>query len=696
MPKLISSISFVALSAILLTGCVGGGSGDSSSNTTPTIPSAPTLRPVTPISKSVPVAPVPAPTPVPTSAPTQGTYAPAVTDSGAKYWRDRGYDGTGVTIAYLDGGVSDASAVNHLTLQANQEYAYDANSNLYVKDASVSLYNYDHGQKMIETGSGKVNGLAPGASIISGVISDSSGRSLTQNILMGTQWAIAHGANIVNFSFEYGGFSAPDTGTTQTQVSKQAQNTFANIISSNVLVVSSAGNSTASVSSLIATPLNPGWVDITHSNAKGNIIIAGALDPNTGGRASYSNYAGSDALVQHRFLLAPGYGKLADGSTVYGTSPAASNVSAAAALMMQKWANLGGVQASNILLGTANHNYAGYNAALDGVGKMDLVAAFSPIGVTGVSVSTVDNKMSLQQASISVPLGLNVQKSATFNILDSYNRTFAVPVSSLVHQEQENRFLNITDAFMGQNYQVRQNDLEVSAINGQTDSKQNIGGVDLLTGTGNKFSISSNEIPYLNDKSMFDGIASLNRNYFGLDFKNGFLTKAILSGNEYTGYATGSSLEYASSNGFYVKTGVSTGKLTNTLSGRIVDVEAGIKTDNGFMLKTYSSQSNYLNNGLFNDFQTMKTGALISQTLSITSTDKVGVMLKTEATNGSTMMKVADSVNPDNTINFSNQSVGLTQFRQEVGLTYQGEHVTLMGVVGNVDSGVVFSYKSLI
>ena len=667
----------------LLHGC-GGGGGSSS---------------------TLPVVSQPAPVSSPVNPITNGTYAAATTNSGASYWRDRGYDGTGVTIAYLDGGVSDATKFNHLGLQANQQYVYNSTLNLYVKDANTSTFNYYHGQDMIETGVGTVNGMAPGASVISGVICDTTGSALDGSIMMGAQWAIANNAKIVNVSFSYGGFSAPDiTATGLTQVYAQLQNTFNQVQAHNTLVVNSAGNSTQSVSTIANTQINPGFVDMAKSGVKQNIIIAGALDPYTGYRAYYSNFAGTDPDIQSRFLLAPGYGTLSDGSVIFGTSPAASNISAAASLLMQRWPTLGGKEVSAILLQTANRTYAGYDVTKDGMGKLDMVAAFSPVGVTGVTVSSITNKLPVQSFAMTLPSGTQLTSQVKTSVYDSYNRDFAIPVATFFSTEKDTSYSQYFDYLNGFEYVEKQNNnTEKVAINGKVESLIKLNDhASVILGQGGKFSESTlSGIALLNDKNVFDDISMKNRYYYGFSYKD-TLVKHVISGSEYEGYASSVSIEHNLDKNFFV-TGASTqGKLTQTLSGQALDAEIGFK-GNGFALKAYRNQTNYKDTMLTSDYRSNKTGYLAVKTFDVglfSDSDKLAISFKNETTDGGMSFMTTGAVDPvSGLVSTEFVPVSYSSERQNIGLSFKSGNIKLLGLIDvkspYPNNGAMLNYSKL-
>lgn len=128
------------------------------------------------------------------------------------------------------------------------------------------------------------------------------------------------------------------------------------------------------------------------------LLIVGALDKNgtassPASRSLYSNYAGSNAAISDRFVMA--YGKMpwSDGSVainggnfgvVQGTSMSAPLVAGYAAIVMQKFPNLSAANTSNIILDTARTDTLSCTPSCDpaiyGKGEASLSRALAPVG----------------------------------------------------------------------------------------------------------------------------------------------------------------------------------------------------------------------------------------------------------------------------------------------------------------------------
>ncbi len=694
--------------SLVLSACGGGGGG--SSATAPVVPESPAPVPViptpTPDSPTTPTAP-----PIGDSTVIQKTYSIQVNDMKAQVWKDNGFNGSGVDIAVLDGGINNAGAFGNVKISANQEYYYNQNTGFIEKDPTkTATYMNDHGQQMAEVAMGSLKGVAEGASLISGMISlDPGGSTSGMNMLFGTNWAMGQGAEIVNISFQYGGMYAPKDDLNVSGDTRQMQQVFRDIVANNTLVVNSAGNMGESVSGLA---YNIGiYNDIASSIAKENVLIAGALNQD-GSMANYSNFAGGSTDIQARFLLAPGYGELANGNLVFGTSPAAANISGAAALMKQRWNHLGGKEISKIMIDTADRGFSGYSAYLHGQGKLNMQSAFSPIGQTSIAIDSIGNKQSISQAVISLP-NVDLSKSkATASIFDSYNRDFDVSVSSFVRPEVDNRFSQQVDYLNGFEYVYRQdNKIVSSAINGKNESLVSLdknGTNNFVLGLSGKHSETSLPVANLADKNLFDSVSQQNHMSAGYKYKGDnstFLIQNIVMGNEVTGFTTGfkSGYSYGMGSGkMFVNNGFASGKMTNTLNGQTFETEIGYVL-NDFVIKAYNSKTTYEDTLIVKDFNAEKNGLMLSKLMSVglfsnDNSEQLSLSFKVEQNNGEFGLLSANGFNQDTgSINLKTNKVSYDGVNQYVGLTYVAKGFKVFGLydVNSVtpNSGLVINYS---
>ena len=213
----------------------------------------------------------------------------------------------------------------------------------------------------------EANLTAPGATIV------------RQQFATGASIALApKGLNVINASY---GMLAPfgitnvRLGGTETSMVNYAKNGQA-------VVVKAAGNDAVNMLTSNRSGLN----DYLSVNLKGaqSAIFVGALDKNgsvtsKANIASYSNKAGTDAVVQKQFLMA---GVASNQIGLAGTSFAAPIVSGYAAILGSKFKTAGATQITNQLLNTARTDTVnGYNLAVHGRGEASLSRALAPVAI---------------------------------------------------------------------------------------------------------------------------------------------------------------------------------------------------------------------------------------------------------------------------------------------------------------------------
>lgn len=187
-----------------------------------------------------------------------------------------------------------------------------------------------------------------------------------------------NGLNVINAS--YGmlatfGMTNVRLGGTETSMVNYAKNGQA-------VVVKAAGNDAVNM----LTRNNNGLNDYLSANLKGaqSAIFVGALDKNgsvttKANIASYSNKAGTDAVVQKQFMMA---GVVSNQTGLAGTSFAAPIVSGYAAILGSKFKTAGATQITNQLLNTARTDTInGYNVAVHGRGEASLTRALAPVAI---------------------------------------------------------------------------------------------------------------------------------------------------------------------------------------------------------------------------------------------------------------------------------------------------------------------------
>lgn len=183
--------------------------------------------------------------------------------------------------------------------------------------------------------------------------------------------------NVINLSYGMEaepGYSGGLWGLRETSIVNYAA-------SGSAVVVKAAGNSSVAIGSVNGA----GKLDYLNGSLTGtNALFVGALNKNgtvdaPASMASYSNFAGSNPLVQDRFLSV---GVRGDLTGLNGTSFAAPIVSGYAAVMGSKFRTATPTQIANQLLDTARTDtILGYDVAVHGQGEASIARALAPAAI---------------------------------------------------------------------------------------------------------------------------------------------------------------------------------------------------------------------------------------------------------------------------------------------------------------------------
>jgi subtilisin family serine protease len=295
--------------------------------------------------------------------------ATGVEQTGAPQAWDRGFDGTGTTVAVLDGGYDSA----HPDLAAQVAAAQDFTGSGSTEDDN------GHGTHVASTiaGTGAADasktGMAPGAKLLVGkVLRFGSGQ--TSWIVDGMEWAVDQGADVVNMSL---GSSEPTDCTDP--MAQAAANLSAQ---AKTLFVIAAGNN-----GVRQSVTSPGCAD--------GVLTVGAVDAD-GAPADFSSRG--SVLGDHRIkpdIAAPGVGIVgaqadSPGGIHYvamsGTSMATPHVAGAAALVRQAHPDWSAQQIEAALVGAVKQDIDG-TIYETGAGELWTPAAIDATVTSEVSVS---------------------------------------------------------------------------------------------------------------------------------------------------------------------------------------------------------------------------------------------------------------------------------------------------------------------
>ncbi len=401
----------------------------------------------TPIAVATP-APTPTPTPIPTPTPTPTPTATTnydtteyrqtlgAVDMNALAAYQKGATGAGVNVAVIDSGID---------LTSSQFAGRISSASANVAGGATVQDQSGHGTAVAYTLAGARNGSGTqgvafdatllvlradtaGTCTATKTGSDSDGCSFDDNnIAKGVDAARVAGARVINMSL---GGSSPGTNL----VAAINRATAAGIV-----IVIAAGNDGT------ANP-NP-FAEVANNDAaaRGLVIIAGSVNGpvgyqnqnaeagTPGALSSFSDAAG-DAAAHYLAAVGTRVVAPANTGTSYlwsGTSFAAPQISAAAALLAQAFPNLTGAQIVQILFSSARHaTAAGVDTTL-GNGILDLTKAFQPLGTSSVAGTRI--AVTNTAGTLSAPMG-DAQGTLGAVILDGYSRAFATDLAASIRR----------------------------------------------------------------------------------------------------------------------------------------------------------------------------------------------------------------------------------------------------------------------
>ncbi|MGW2936638.1 S8 family peptidase [Streptomyces sp. NPDC001156] len=291
----------------------------------------------------------------------------SVPQIGAPVAWERGYDGTGVTVAVLDTGI-DAT---HPDVSASIVGQVD-----FTGSPTGTKDGHGHGTHVASTvlGSGVASnglrkGVAPGAKLLVGKVCDDNGQCPDDGIIAAMDWAAHSGAKVVNMSL--GG--EPTDGT---DPMSQALNELSR--ATGTLFVVAAGNS----GFVHQKVLSPGSADdaLTVAAVDKNDEMADFSNrgPRIGDGAAKPDIAAPGVDIVAARAAGTTMGTLVDQyyTTASGTSMATPHVAGAAAIVAQQHPELTGQQIKALLMDTATD--LGHDMYAQGTGRVDLATATNP------------------------------------------------------------------------------------------------------------------------------------------------------------------------------------------------------------------------------------------------------------------------------------------------------------------------------
>ena len=296
-----------------------------------------------------------------------------------RVWSSFGITGKGVVVAVIDSGID----YRHADLGGclGPECRVKAGYNFANKSQATNPTDDNgHGTHVagIIAANGVMKGVAPDAKLLAVKVLDKDGAGLTSNIIAGIEWAVSHGADVLNLSL--GAPGSPDSPDSQA---------VDNAVDLNCVVVVAAGND------------GPDYDTLGSPAAARKVITVGATDDQDQ-LASFSSRGPSSIYQVKPEIVAPG---MAIKSTVPkgtcamcdasgfkeadGTSMAAPHVAGAAALLLEQHPDWVNQQVKDALI--QNSVDLHLNPFQQGAGRLDVYAAITgPVVLSGVNGALVN------------------------------------------------------------------------------------------------------------------------------------------------------------------------------------------------------------------------------------------------------------------------------------------------------------------
>ena len=292
----------------------------------------------------------------------------------------------GELVANIAGGSGAAVTDGNIQINAVSETRTSCTGGYcYGPYVYSSFRSYDDLDDTVTLTYSSVDGIAKEATMLNNHV-DLSGRTSAQSVLTAIAGHLDNARNfdVVNMSI---GYLVNTSGVSLSDVVNSLDSSVLQYNTDAVVVVA-GGNSGAPCTSSDLGGCNALAVAAMHlPQTKANSIVVGATT-GTGNSETLASYSVRAGALKNRFMLASGD---TGNNQIQGTSFAAPRVAGAAAILRHKFPNLNGAKASNILLLTSNKDID--NNGIDdfsgvsdtyGHGKLDLMAALSPVGSLAV------------------------------------------------------------------------------------------------------------------------------------------------------------------------------------------------------------------------------------------------------------------------------------------------------------------------
>ena len=585
----------------------------------------------------------------------------------------RGWTGKGSIVAVADTGYdTDHTEFDGQVLDTKDYYGNG------IQD------NHGHGSHVLGTilakkdGAG-MHGVAYDAKAVVIKIGDQRSVSL-DDAASGFSWAADQGAIVGNLSANSNydsGFRnsitkiADDTYKTTSPYYDYENGTYYNNMTPDawkaatdkgLVLVNSAGNQGLDISAM------PGWF-ATETDADGNLVlggkvlIVGSYNFNANNLDSWTNKAGHLCRVivdnactdiyktSDFYVLAPGntYSTDNDGSygNMSGTSMAAPIVTGQVAVLHQMWPHMKGENLVKLVTTTADKSITGYDVNIHGQGIVDFDEATKPQGAIGIpttgrvdgSTSSVSNTYASGSGSVQAVLS-NLQ----IMVIDDFDRDYYMNLGNSFTVKDNRKYSDVEMLVDNKNTFLPHQQMYGSfSQGGQYDLAKNYN-FGLYTGDngGGDYSLNVGKDFYLNDK-------------FKVKTSVGYMSEQdTWLGNTSEGVlAVGDNNDTTSAN-----IGVAYRLGNNVLTLDYSKGKTDINTADGSLIKSFS------------DVETESYRLAYEIHKDTHTTFGWSFSLPSHITSGTMNLEVAESVNLDGTINYTDINSNLTQGTKEKNIGF--------------------------
>ena len=416
--------------------------------------------------------------------------------------------------------------------------------------------------------------------------------------------------------------------------------------------------------------LDPGlWA--TETDSSGNLVLGGKMIivGNWGGTKADGQVVGSRAghvcltivnnacndqyKVSDFYILAPGnnvYSSSAgDGYvTMGGSSMAAPQVTGAIGILHQMWPHMKGENLVKLVLNTADKNINGYNENIHGQGMLDLDEATQPQGAIGIpTTGRVDGTVtSLNNTYFATGNTSAFSSLANLKIMviDDYDRDYYMNLGSGMTVKDNRKYSDVSMLMANNNTYLPQQQMYGSFAQG--------GQWDLVKDYNFGF--------YTGENGSGDYSANIGKNF--MLHKNLKLKTSIGQMSEqdtWLGNSSDGILAVGDNNNTnFGNLGVEYALGNNVLSLDYTRGKTGINTTDGSLIKGFS------------DVQTESYRLAYEVHKDTHTTFGWSFSLPSHITSGSMDLEVAESVNLDGTINYTNIKSDLTQSTKEKNIGF--------------------------